>query len=291
MKNKMIKVVLLVFSSLSLSLSSAAAAAAAEVRTYDIRGDDSTLKPAYREGVTALNETITAFAHKYSADVIINGTPTKKAVALTFDDGPGGVTTEILDILKTHGVKATFFLRGEYFGGSESNPLTPEERALRKEEVKRIKAEEHAVLSHTWHHLHLPTVTNKEVIRREIQSAHDALEAILGEKLPRFMRLSFGEIDEAVYAVLKELNLKPIMWSLESFDWASSRTAAEIEAMITPALRNGEIILMHAMDNRSKEKKEAGPAPTVAALPGVIKAIKALGFEFARIDETDFLGA
>jgi peptidoglycan/xylan/chitin deacetylase (PgdA/CDA1 family) len=61
------------------------------------------------------------------------------AVALTFDDGPGGNTNEVLDLLAQHHIKATFCVIGRQVAGYP-------------DAIRRIVAEGHTLCNHTWSH-------------------------------------------------------------------------------------------------------------------------------------------
>ena len=73
-------------------------------------------------------------------DAVYLGDESRKRIYLTFDAGyENGATEQILDALKKHGVRAAFFLVGNYL---EQNPAL----------VQRMVREGHIVGNHTWHH-------------------------------------------------------------------------------------------------------------------------------------------
>ena len=71
-------------------------------------------------------------------------------VYLTFDDGPGEGTSQVLDALKEHGVKATFFINGEHLYPDKKNP---EKAAINAENLVRIVSEGHMLGDHSFDHM------------------------------------------------------------------------------------------------------------------------------------------
>lgn len=116
----------------------------------------------------------------YGTEIVHCTVPGK--VALTFDDGPGPYTAELLDILKANGVRATFFLVGDSPDRGEIEDPTENWTAL----VKRMHADGHHIGSHTWTHADLSAVgaaqRHDEVIKNEM-----ALIDILGF-FPAYLR-------------------------------------------------------------------------------------------------------
>ncbi|KIE02683.1 polysaccharide deacetylase, partial [Metarhizium majus ARSEF 297] len=108
-------------------------------------------------------------------------------VALTFDDGPYIYTTELLDLLAAHEVKATFFITGDNRAkGHIDDPATEWPSILR-----RMYNAGHQVASHTWTHRDL-TQVNETVRRAEIIHNEMALRNILG-RIPTYIRPPFLE--------------------------------------------------------------------------------------------------
>ena len=101
----------------------------------------------------------------------------EKQIALTFDDGPGKYTQELLDGLRERGVKASFFLMGSKV---EKRP----------ELVKTMHEDGHLVGCHTWSHINFLKCTEDE-IADEIARTNDLIESITGER-PQFLRPPYG---------------------------------------------------------------------------------------------------
>ena len=93
--------------------------------------------------------------------------PGQKLAALTFDDGPGRYSAAILDTLKAHGVKATFFMNGNNIW-------------IYASQVQRMVAEGHQVANHTYNHPDL-VQSSDALVRQEIGSLAQALTQTLAE--------------------------------------------------------------------------------------------------------------
>lgn len=228
--------------------------------TYKILGSSSKLQPKQLDSMLRWRNEVVCRAQQDPGHIIINGPTNKKVVALTFDDGPDEkVTPRILDTLKKYHIKATFFFLGNRI-------------EKYKKIVVRAHHEGHLVLSHGWSHPHFSQLTDDQ-IRDEITKTEHCLHNIIG-KGPLFLRPPYGEINTAIMDVVKSLNYKAILWSLDTLDWLN-RQKDSIAHNVIKNVRPGEIILMH-----SNEDKMA----TADALPLFIKNLKARGFCFVSLD-------
>lgn len=148
-------------------------------------------------------------------------------IALTFDDGPNPVSTvRLLDGLKERGVKATFFLIGSC---AKENP----------EVVKRIQEEGHLIGNHTYHHVKLSDLSESEA-REEILKTDQLIRDITGEGTG-FVRPPFGEWREDLEF---DLEVMPVMWTIDPLDWTTENTDEIVERVVTKAEENA-IILLH----------------------------------------------
>jgi peptidoglycan-N-acetylglucosamine deacetylase len=88
----------------------------------------------------------------------------KNEYVVTIDDGPSPKTTpQLLEILRDHCVKATFFLIGR-------------NAAAHPDLVKEIETQGHMIGSHSYRHPSLATLTEAEIIQ-EMQQGVDAVDA------------------------------------------------------------------------------------------------------------------
>jgi peptidoglycan/xylan/chitin deacetylase (PgdA/CDA1 family) len=126
-------------------------------------------------------------------------------IALTFDDGPNPRwTPQLLNTLDQHGVRATFFLIGQY-------------AAQQPELVRRMHTAGHLIGNHTWSHPDL-AITSKFQTREELNRTSGELESILGAPI-QYFRPPFGSRRPATLRIARELGLTPIMWNAMAYDW------------------------------------------------------------------------
>lgn len=187
--------------------------------------------------------------------------PDERVLALTFDDGPNPTyTPAILDVLKSHGVKATFFVLGQ-------------NAARYPDLIDRIRDEGHVLASHTWAHPKLTTVSD-QVIIREIESTQRELAA--HGVVSKCVRPPYGATNAHIQTIIRDhaQDSRTVLWSIDSNDWR--RPAAGVIAdNVSSRFRPGAIILMHdGGGDRSR---------TVQALDMVIRRAKDAGYGFGVI--------
>ena len=175
-------------------------------------------------------------------------------VALTFDDGPSIFTEGLLDILKEHEVKATFFILGS-------------RARIQSETVSRTFEEGHEIGNHTWDHPLLtdPGLSN-EHIRWQVQQTDEIITQIIGEPSVH-LRPPYGAYNDRV---LEVAGVPFIFWSVDPVDWRD-RDAEIVAARIIDA-PPGAIILAHDIHET-----------TVEAVPAIIVALKNRGIHFVTV--------
>lgn len=183
-----------------------------------------------------------------------------KTVAITFDDGPSPkLTTELLDMLKARGVKATFYVVGQ---NAEAHP----------EILRRMVAEGHEVGNHSWNH---PAFTKIGAagVTSQVERTNAAIRAAIGEN-PKTLRPPYGATNAKISQRLHdEYGLKIIMWDVDPMDW-KYRNAARVQNAILTQTKPGSIILVHDIHPSS-----------VAAMPGTLDALLARGYKFVTVSE------
>ena len=191
-----------------------------------------------------------------------------KVVAFTFDDGPSGDhTTDVLNILKENGAKATFFVIGTEV---EDYP----------ELLKREAEEGHQICTHSYDHADPVGGTDIGLMDAagqvdEIVHGMKTITDVLGGEASRVVRMPGGNMDEAMV-----LNLLPyvdyeIGWNIDTEDWRLPGAEAIYQQMISA--QPGDIILCHdGGGDRSQ---------TVEALKRALPYLKAKGFTFLTMDE------
>ena len=182
---------------------------------------------------------------------------TLKCAALTYDDGPGPHTEQLLGALAAKNVKATFFVLGRNSTG-------------RPGVVARMAAEGHAVGNHTWGHADLVRLPPAGITEQLVR-ADRAIEAAAGPVT--MMRPPFGATNLDVTDVTRSLGLAQIMWSVDTLDW-KNRDAAKTTALALEGARPGSIILMHDIYQS-----------TVQATPTIIDGLRRRGFTLVTVPQ------
>ena len=185
----------------------------------------------------------------------------KPQVALSFDAAWGNEdTAQIMDILAKHNIKVTFFMTG---GWVESFP----------EDVKYIASQGHDLGNHSENHKNMSQLSDEE-IRSELQKVHDKVKALTGQDMTLF-RPPYGDYDDQVVTVSRDMGYYPVQWDVDSLDWKDYGTESIIKTVLNHKhLGNGSIILMHN-----------GAKYTPAALDAVITGLQDAGCELVPISQ------
>ena len=179
-----------------------------------------------------------------------------REVYLTFDDGPCPETTPtILDILRQHNVKATFFCVGDNI---HKYP----------ELFTQIKAEGHQVGNHTMHHSK-GFYTNTNDYLNEI----DECAALIGNNL---FRPPHGLITPRQNSMLRNKSYKIVQWDVITYDWDNKHTPEDILNVVKHYTRPGSIIVMH-------DSIKAAPR-TLKILEEIIIWLKNESYELKTLD-------
>lgn len=173
-------------------------------------------------------------------------------VVLTFDDGPSRHLIPILDILKEKSVPAVFFWQSRLFH--------------HKRPWQRLLDEGHMIGSHAHKHVNLVKLSTEKQYKM-IKLSNEILEKGTGRKV-QFFRPPFGQYNEETMAILKELQLIPIMWEITSYDWQYKSDPEKIVENVVNQVGAGSIILLHELSQ------------TVSILPKLIDGIRLKGYEF-----------
>ncbi len=207
-------------------------------------------------------ETFSLDEYVKSGDVYTVNSEKRKAVALTFDDGPHpSQTNEILDILKEYDIKATFFVLGE---SAKQNP----------EVLKRVIAEGHEIGNHTYSH----TLLSKKGIDKFFADVDKNAEFLESEfnVTTHLLRPPGGCVDEKAIKKANEKGYKYVLWSwkTDARDWAGT-SAAVIASTIEKNICGGDIILLH--------DSVQGGSHTPEALKMIIPYLLSNGYEFDTV--------
>jgi peptidoglycan/xylan/chitin deacetylase (PgdA/CDA1 family) len=172
-------------------------------------------------------------------------------VYLTFDDGPGYHTEQILDILKRYNVHATFYVVGRNVPGNIST-------------MRRIHQEGHAIGNHSYNHADLSRLTKAQVLQ-ELSTTQLAIQQACGVT-PTAFRPPYGAVNSTVREVAASLGLSVDLWNVDPDDWLQPGTN-EIVRQVLGHDRAGSVVLLHILHTQ-----------TVDALPAIIEGIRAQGY-------------
>lgn len=193
------------------------------------------------------------------ARVIRSGHGGLPYIALTIDDGPHpAFVPRILKMLQQEGIKATFFVVGK----------------MAKKYPELIKAEVaagHEIGNHTDHHLSMPSLGREEIFR-ELEGVNEIVSNITGRPMTLF-RPPGGRYDKRVIEIASEAGYRTVLWSVTTNDYGCYDSKAIADRMLNGA-RAGAIILCHS-----------GVEATMTALPGVIRTLKARGYQFVTVSQ------
>lgn len=147
----------------------------------------------------------------YNTDIYTCTKP--NVVALTYDDGPYLYTSQLLDILKSFGFRATFFITGNNLGKGAIDTTAPYPDLLR-----RMVAEGHQVASHTWSHYSLDEITS--VMRKQQMVKNERAIANVIGKYPTYMRPPYSQCATAgCQADLQSLGYHRVYFDLDTNDY------------------------------------------------------------------------
>lgn len=178
---------------------------------------------------------------KYNAYFI--GDTTQNTIYLTFDCGyENGNTEPILDALKKHDVKATFFVVGNFL---ETSP----------EIVKRMIAEGHTVGNHTYHHLDMSSISSMDAFKKETQDVENLFGQITGTPITKFYRPPQGKYNIENLKMAQELGYHTFFWSLAYVDWYQDKQPTKDEAFgkLLKRIHPGAIVLLHSTSSTNAQ--------------------------------------
>lgn len=184
----------------------------------------------------------------------------EKLVAITFDCAWGAADIpQIIDILKTENVKASFFLVGEW---AEKYP----------DATKLIAKEGHDMGNHSQNHFNM-TNLNDAKLSSEIIKCNETIKRLTGVT-PELFRPPYGAYDNKTILTTRKMGMYSIQWSADSLDWDKSISKNNIINRVMKKISPGGIILFH---NDTKY--------TVDLLEDIIKIIKKEGYTIVPVSK------
>jgi peptidoglycan/xylan/chitin deacetylase (PgdA/CDA1 family) len=188
-------------------------------------------------------------------------------IYLTFDDGPHPeITAWVMDELKKHQIKATFFCVGE-------NLKTHTETA------KQLLTEGHQIGNHTMHHIKGWKHNNGDYLRdiqsceTEIRDIHEQLD--IKKPQPRLFRPPYGQIKPSQIKLLRTKGYEIIQWSDLSCDYDKRLDCEKSLSALVKNAKPGSIVVFHDSEKAEHQLKQI--------LPSYLEAMLAEGFTFETL--------
>ncbi len=198
---------------------------------------------------------------------VYRGARDRRAIALTWDDGPSESTPAILEILTKYRAPSTFFQCGA--------------NVRRLPQVSReVLSAGHEIGNHTDSHPRLDFKPAR-FIYRELEQAQHSIQHATGIH-PHLFRAPFGVRWFGLREAQARLRLLGVMWTAIGVDWKWPEQA--VAARLVRAAKNGAILCLH--DGRQLTAKPDISA-TLGALRRLLPVLIDRGFHFERV--TDIL--
>lgn len=201
--------------------------------------------------------------------------PKKPMVALTFDDGPGPRTTELLDQLKKYNAHATFFMLGKNV-------------TKYPDAVKQMQTDGNELGNHTYDHQQL-TKIGAEAIAKEVKDTNENIKNICGSPAT-LLRPPYGAINDTVKS---SVGMPMILWNVDTLDWKTRNAKSTIDEVMKN-LKDGDIILMHdihtetidaALELIPKLEEEGYQLVTVSEMAAVKNTTLENGTAYSSVSE------
>jgi peptidoglycan/xylan/chitin deacetylase (PgdA/CDA1 family) len=193
------------------------------------------------------------------------GQPGRKAIALTFDDGPSPSTALLLSVLAQYKIPATFFQIG-------TNVLRHPDTA------SAVLAAGHEIGNHSHTHLNF-ALKPAWRIENDFTLAQAAIRDVTGSA-PVLVRAPYGVRWFGFRDMQAKLGLKGVMWTVIGLDWKLN--AEGIAARVLAGARDGGIICLH--DGRGlRENPDVSPA--LEAVRRIIPALLRQGYHFETVSQ------
>lgn len=158
--------------------------------------------------------------------------PDKPMIALTFDDGPGPRTGELLEQLEKHNARATFFMLGK---NAKKYPQF----------VKKMTEINCELGNHSYDHAKL-TNLDEQHVKMQIKDTNEAVRDASGQP-PTLLRPPYGAVNDIVK---ENVGMPMIMWSIDTQDWKTKDMQQTVDAVLSK-VKDGDIILMHDIHSSS----------------------------------------
>jgi peptidoglycan-N-acetylglucosamine deacetylase len=183
----------------------------------------------------------------------------QRVIALTFDDGPGPYTPQVLSVLEQYHVPATFFEIGEHI-------------AEYPQYTQMLVDAGYPVENHTWSHPDLVTLSAAQV-DAQIEETQSEIRSLTGET-PACLRPPYDAWNQPVLDEIAAQGLTTMSYSIDPRDWSMPGVTAIVSGVVDAAFPGAVVDLHDGGGDRSE---------TVAALPRIITGLEGEGYRFVSI--------
>lgn len=191
-------------------------------------------------------------------------------IALTFDDGPDPYyTPRLLDLLKKHQVKATFFVVGKK---AKQYPYI----------VKRMHDEGHEIGMHNYRHISNWFIF-PPFLGKGLRKSADIIEQITGTR-PMYYRPPWGHFN--LFTPFLQKKYPTVMWTDILGDWNAKIGTMELFKRLKNSMKDGAIIVLHD-SGKTFGADESAPEQMLSALELLLKEEEAKNMRWVTI--TDLL--
>ena len=192
--------------------------------------------------------------------IVCSAKTDKKEIAISFDDGPAAnFTPQLLQLLKTDNVKATFFCIGNRIAGNESI-------------LKQVQEEGHIIGNHSYSHHFWFDMFSSEKMLADMKQMDAAMTNATGLQ-PKLFRPPYGVTNPNLKKAIINGNYIPVGWSVRSMDTVI-KDEKKLLAKITSGIKPGAVFLFHDTSHT-----------TLQVLPQFIKEVKNRGFHIVPLDK------
>ena len=192
----------------------------------------------------------------FNEDGSYDPTQKRKLLCLTFDDGPGQYTDDLLNCLEENNAHATFFMLGQNV-------------ANYPEQVQHILKAGCEIGSHSYDHPNLKNL-DLDSVKKQFTDTDDLLIKACGQAAT-VARAPYGEWNQDIIDTVG----KPFFtWSVDSRDWDYKDADLDYKSVMEGDLSDGSIILMHDIHQ-----------PTVEAAKRIIPELVAQGYKLVTVSE------
>jgi len=228
------------------------------------RGVCTVTYPARRHLLARLHTPRLVGCVAHGPSIVYGGSPSRREIALTFDDGPWDdpPTIDFVNLLAREHVPATFFEIGDQI--HEFDPTGAVERLM--------LADGDMIGDHTWTHPNMEALPPARQTS-ELELAADAIRRATGFT-PCLWRPPYGSVDTALESLARRLGFLTIYWNDDPRDWSLPGVASIVHTAVSEA-RNGGIVEMHFGGGPREE--------TLDALPQIISTLRARGYRFVNL--------